>query len=143
MKKQLLIAGLIMFMFTSARCQNTEEQKTDKKQPKIEFEKFEHDFGNIKYSALAAYKFKFTNTGKDPLVVKEVRKTCGCTTPVYSKEPVKKGKEGFVEVKYDTKRVGKFTKSITVYSNATNSPIVLRIKGVVAPKPVAAPVKKN
>ncbi len=97
----------------------------------ITFEKTTHDFGIIEKGSKAVYGFKFKNTGKNPLTLTNVKSSCGCTTPYWPKEPVKKRKEGLIKVKYNTNAVGSFSKSVTVYSNATNSPVVLRIKGKV------------
>ncbi len=91
----------------------------------------EHDFGKIQYDGDGSFEFEFKNTGKVPLIITNVKSSCGCTVPTYPKEPIKKKGKASIKVKYDTKRVGTFTKTITVYSNAKNSPITLRIKGEV------------
>jgi hypothetical protein len=76
-------------------------------------------------------EFIFKNTGKDPLVLKNVRSSCGCTIPQWPKEPIKKGEQGKIKVRYNTRITGTFSKSISVYSNAGNMPVVLVIKGKV------------
>ena len=68
------------------------------------------------------------------LIITNVKSSCGCTVPSYPKEPVKKSKKEKIHVKYDTKRIGNFNKTITVYSNAKNSPVKLHIKGEVVKK---------
>ena len=141
MKRLSVILVLNLFVFIIAICQ--EDNKPKGKQAHIVFEKTVHDFGAIEYNMPAIYKFEFKNTGKEPLVLTKVKASCGCTTPSYSKEPVKKGKTGSVEVKYNTKIVGKFTKSITVYSNSEKSPIVLQIKGNVKKRPADADKTAN
>ncbi|HQF29733.1 MAG TPA: DUF1573 domain-containing protein, partial [Bacteroidia bacterium] len=76
--------------------------------------------------------FKFTNTGKEPLLITDCKGSCGCTVPKWSKEPVTKGQSGYINVSYDTKRQGPFTKTVTVTSNAGKGMTkVLTIKGVV------------
>lgn len=92
-----------------------------------------YDFGKIKHFGNGTVEFEFKNTGKDPLVITNVKSSCGCTVPTYPKEPIKKGETGKISVKYDTGRMGTFDKSITVYSNAKNSPVKLRIRGEVIP----------
>lgn len=105
--------------------------------PTLAFDKTEHDFGTIEEKdGKATYKFEFTNTGSEPLIVNNVKASCGCTTPSWTKQPVKPGEKGFVSVAYNPRnRPGKFSKTIWVYSNAEKATTVLRIKGVVKPKP--------
>lgn len=97
----------------------------------IAFDTISHDFGEIPFSEEAGFEFIFTNSGTVPLLVTHVKSTCGCTIPTWSKEPVKAGKRGSIRVSYDTYRVGAFTKSIYVYSNAVNGVQRLTITGKV------------
>ncbi len=89
------------------------------------------DFGKIVERSDGSTEFIFKNTGKESLIITNVKSSCGCTVPTYPSEPVKKGDTAIIKVQYDTKRIGIFTKSITVYSNAKNSPVKLIIKGEV------------
>ena len=111
--------------------QEDQQEKDNKNAPVMEFEKELHDYGTISKGGNGTYEFVFTNKGKEPLIVSNVRSSCGCTTPKWTKEPVKKRKQGSIAVKYNTRIVGNFRKSITVYSNAKNSPVRLTIKGKV------------
>jgi len=90
-----------------------------------------HVFGRVWYQEKAEYEFVFKNTGKEPLIITDVKSSCGCTVPEWSKEPVLPKEKGVIKVKYDTKRIGEFYKIITVYSNAENSPVKLYVQGVV------------
>ena len=78
-------------------------------------------------------EFVFQNTGKTPLVLTHVKSTCGCTIPKWPSEPIKAGEQGIIRVSYDTQRVGTFTKSVYVYSNASNGVQQLHISGRVNP----------
>jgi hypothetical protein len=100
----------------------------------ITFASTVHDYGNIVQGADGSCEFKFTNEGKSPLVLSNVRASCGCTVPSWTKEPVLPGKEGVIKVTYNTNIVGTFSKAITVNSNAKNAEVVLNIKGNVTPK---------
>jgi len=102
----------------------------------IQFEKMDHSFGKIKEDGGPAnYNFKFTNTGKVPLVIQDVNASCGCTTPEWSKEPILPGKTGFIKVSYNpNQRPGIFTKSITISANIPKFNRVLTISGDVIPK---------
>ena len=104
-------------------------------QPKIEFKNSTYDYGTIKEDdGLAQTVFEYTNTGDQPLVLNNVRATCGCTTPEWTKEPIAPGKSGSIKVAYNPKgRPGNFTKSINVYSNTQPSVNILTIKGTVSP----------
>ena len=106
-----------------------------------------HDFGSIKEGVQAEHTFKFTNTGKEPLVITNVQASCGCTTPTWSKEPIKPGAQGSVTAIYNSKgRPGNFNKAVTVTSNAKTAQKVLFIKGNVeaaAAAESAMPVKQD
>ena len=75
--------------------------------------------------------FYFTNTGTAPLVIHQALASCGCTVPTFSKEPVKPGEKGRIEVSYNGKGKfpGVFQKTVTVRSNATNEVVRLVIMG--------------
>lgn len=106
---------------------------------KIDFEKEVHDYGNVKYGANGTCTFKFTNTGNAPLIISKATGSCGCTVPSWPKEPIAPGQSGEITVKYDTKRSGAISKSVTITSNAVNEPSkVIRIKGTVGPAPEGA-----
>lgn len=99
--------------------------------PEITFETDVHDYGTIKQAADGNCEFKFTNTGKEPLIISNAVGSCGCTVPTYPKEPILKGQSAVIKVHYDTKRVGGFTKNVTITSNAKTATKVLTIKGTV------------
>lgn len=104
-------------------------------QSKAVFEKMSHDFGEINEGVKAEYKFIFKNTGNEPIKLKSVHASCGCTTPEWSSEPIPPGKTGFVKAIYNSQgRPGAFTKSITVMAEDSDMPITLTIQGNVKPK---------
>ncbi|MDT0675787.1 DUF1573 domain-containing protein [Autumnicola musiva] len=100
-------------------------------QAKMEFKSETIDYGTIKKGSDGVRVFEFTNTGDAPLVIEEVKSSCGCTIPKKPKDPIQPGKKGQIEVKYDTKRVGPIRKTVTVYSNTEESTKALKIKGTV------------
>ncbi len=98
----------------------------------IQFEKTEHDFGKIKQGDEAEYKFKFTNTGKEPLIIENAQGSCGCTVPSYPKEPVAPGATGEILVKFNS--AGKSNaqqKTVTLTANTEPIQTVLTIKAFV------------
>ena len=117
---------LTVFSFASMQAQNSE---TAKKTASINFESEIVDYGTIEKGSDGMRVFTFTNTGNAPLIISDVKASCGCTVPTYSKEAILPGEEGEIEVKYDTKKVGAFTKTITVSSNANLTRKTLKIKG--------------
>jgi hypothetical protein len=122
--KQLL--RLILVIVAVAMVSGAVAQK-----PQIVFQKLEYDFGSFKESdGVQTTSFKFTNKGNVPLVISNVRASCGCTTPSWTREPVPSEGTGEIQVSYDPKnRPGSFNKTIMVSSNAENGTIVLRIVG--------------
>jgi hypothetical protein len=104
--------------------------------PNMVFTETSFDYGKIKEDGGAVnHKFLFTNTGAEPIIITQVKASCGCTTPDWSKDPVAPGAQGFVSAVYNPQgRPGAFNKSITVTSNAQNSPITLYITGDVLNK---------
>jgi hypothetical protein len=130
MKK--FIPLFILFLFSASATVISQDKKADG--PQLTFQDESHDFGTIKEGIIAEFNFKFTNTGNQPLILMDVRPSCGCTTPDWSKEPVQPGKTGVIHVKYNSAgRPGKFNKSITVTTNIPNETKVLFISGTVTP----------
>ncbi len=124
--KRILHLTLILFLVASLNAIAQEK-------PKIVFEETSHNFGSFKESeGPQTTTFKFTNEGSVPLVLSNVRASCGCTTPKWTKEPVAPKATGEIQVSYNPKnRPGAFNKTITVNSNAENPTVVLRISGSV------------
>lgn len=105
----------------------------------IKFDKLKHDYGTIKQGADGNCEFKYTNTGKEPLILTNCQGSCGCTVPNCPKEPILPGKTGVIKVHYDTKRVGPINKSVMVQSNAKSGMVTLTISGTVEAAPVEEP----
>jgi len=104
----------------------------------IKFSELEHNFGEFnEEDGVVSYNFEFTNTGKQALQIQRVKPSCGCTSSEYTKKPVMPGEKGIIGVQYNPKnRPGNFTKTITIYSNAATSVVILKIKGKVNSKPL-------
>ena len=80
----------------------------------ITFEKTVIDYGTVDKGANGVRDFVFTNTGDAPLIISNVKSTCGCTIPKKPEKPILPGESDKIQVKYDTKRVGFIRKSISV-----------------------------
>ena len=95
----------------------------------VNFAGYEHDFGNIKQDTENKYTFRFTNTGKEPLIIESATGSCGCTVPNYPKEPVAPGAQGSIEVVYKPgKQENAQQKTVTVVANTEPKQTILRIK---------------
>ena len=131
MKKIVLFFG---FLLLTTGLLIAQENKNEKKNgAQLTFEKTTHDFGVIPNGSDGTYEFVFKNTGKEPLIISNAKGSCGCTVPVWPKEPIAPKESNVIQVRYDTKRTGKFQKSITISSNAETSSTVIFIKGEVLP----------
>lgn len=103
-----------------------------------EFNETTVDYGTIEQNSDPLRTFTIKNTGVAPLVITAAKGSCGCTVPSYDKEPILPGQESEIQVRYDTKRVGNFNKTVTLTTNATNGTsedkpgvFTLKIKGKV------------
>lgn len=101
--------------------------------PRIKFDQTKFDFGTIKQGEHVEHEYKFTNTGKSPLLIRRVKASCGCTATNLSSSTIEPGQSGSIKATFSsTGRSGKQTKTITVISNdphGNNSRVVLWLKG--------------
>lgn len=103
--------------------------------PVIKFESTDHDFGVIAEGVKAEHIYKFTNEGKADLVISNVKPSCGCTVPDYTKTPVKPGESGEIKVTFDSAgKAGKQQKTVTVNLNTESGVETLNFKAEVTPK---------
>lgn len=131
--KKLIFLFVVGLMTVSLQAQE--------KKAEITFKSDVVDYGEIAYGSDGVRSFEFTNTGTDVLIVARVYSTCGCTIPKKPENPIQPGETGVIEVKYDTKKPGPIRKTITVYSNASEVPQSLKIKGKVLPE--SSPLEKK
>ena len=78
-------------------------------------------------------EFKLKNIGNGPLLISSAKGSCGCTVPEWPKDPIAPGETAVMKINYDEKRVGPYTKSITITSNAKTSPKTVKVKGKIIP----------
>jgi hypothetical protein len=99
----------------------------------LQFKEEIFDFGEIvEKDGPVTHQFEFTNMLNRPVKILNVKPSCGCTTPDWTKEPVQPGKTGFIQARFDPKgRPGYFTKHLTVTSDAETNALTLQIKGTV------------
>ncbi|MNS38019.1 MULTISPECIES: DUF1573 domain-containing protein [Edaphocola] len=151
MKKPLMSLAVLLLMGTTAAFAQENRKSLKAKEATtaanpadgMKFKQEVHDFGTVKEGDKAEFDFEFVNKSKEPIILQSVTASCGCTSPSWSKEPVKPGKKGTIRVAYSTPgRPGPINKSITVTSNLGTK--VLQITGSVTPKPAtSAPETKS
>ncbi len=129
------IVFLIMVLAASMSLTSMSPSSSEGTKPHIQFDNTKHDFGTIVQNGNGSWEFKFKNTGKEPLIIQNVRSSCGCTIAQRPSKPILPGETASIKVRYDTRRLGVFHKTITVSSNADNASVVLEIRGEVKAKP--------
>ena len=150
MKKISLFTVLILLInFNSCKEKATEKIKSENVEnasdrdsnvvlPSITFDKLLHDFGEIENGTPVETIFSYTNTGKSPLVVTDIKSTCGCTVPQgWSKEPLKPGESSQFTVKFNGKGANKVSKTITLTTNTEKGMEQVRITAFIKPDPNA------
>lgn len=144
----LLIAALGAMVFTSCKDNASSKVKAENVEtaaerdaqavyyPEMSFEEVEHDFGTIAKGTNVEHTFKFTNTGKAPLVITNATSTCGCTVPTYPRnESIAPGETREMTVKFDGSGQGQVAKTVTITANTESGTEKLRIKAFVEADP--------
>lgn len=142
MKKTIILASVFSLMALVGTAQNN---KPAAKTPDpatasaasadFKFDEEVFDFGTIKQGDEVHHDFKFTNVGKEPLVINEAHGSCGCTVPDWPKQPIKKGEAAVIKVTFNsTGKMGTQDKTVTITSNAKSGSKVLHLKGNVIEK---------
>jgi len=126
----MICAVILGFAFTASAQGNTTAE--------FKFNEEKHDFGKIPQGTPVTTVFEFTNVGEAPLILTEVKPTCGCTIADYTKTPVLKGAKGSIKITYNAAVASAFNKTIVVTSNAKTPTKYLNIVGEVVAKPAAS-----
>lgn len=146
MKKSIIFIGMFVGAVSLANAQVVTPNPAPT--TKITFDKMENDYGKIMQDPESGPSgdcvFKFTNAGTQPLILTSATGSCGCTVPKAPlNQPFAPGESGEVKVHYDVKRIGPFTKTVTIKSNGSAEDIKLTIKGTVEPLPADEGVPVN
>ncbi len=156
MKNLLFLTLLLSFTLAFTACEKTDESEEtettevteegsentdnpnatpDMPVTTVTFEEETHNFGKIKDGDKVQHIFKFKNTGTEKLVVKNVKPSCGCTTPEWTKDPIEPGGEGFIQIEFDSSgKIGTQNKSVTVELNTAERVKTLTFSGEVVAK---------
>lgn len=140
MKKLLSVLAMLSLVVALGYSQNETATpqvvaETGQDGPVMAFETETVDYGVIEQGSEPFRVFKFTNTGNAPLIITNAKGSCGCTVPTYPKEPIGPGESSEIKVRYDTNRLGKFTKRVTLTTNVGTEQKMLTITGEVIKKP--------
>ena len=134
MKRSILTATFVFAIVFFAMSQASSvaiESGNPSSMAKFKWEETTHNFGKIPQGKPVSTEFKFTNTGSTPLVISNVRGSCGCTVTKYTKEPIAPGKTGNVKATFNAAAMGAFNKSVRVTANVEGGNETLFIKGEV------------
>jgi hypothetical protein len=132
MRKLVLLTTFVFGLVFMAKSQAVQvESGNPTSMAKFKWEATTHDFAKIEQGKPVAHEFVFTNAGTTPLVISNVRGSCGCTVTDYTKEPIAPGKTGMVKATFNAAAIGAFNKSIRVTANVEGANETLFIKGEV------------
>jgi hypothetical protein len=102
----------------------------------VNFAETTFDFGDVDEGEMVTHVYKFTNTGSEPLVIKDAKGSCGCTVPKWPKTPIPPGEAGEIQVEFNSKgKAGKQSKRVTITANTDPAQSFLTISGNVIGKP--------
>jgi len=132
----------ILFASTTATAQINKAAEAKSPQPKLvkneatgiqgmKWDRMQHDYGKIPQNVPAEAVFTLTNTSEEPLVIAKVKGSCGCTATAHSDDPVMPGESTTITATYNAKKKGVFTTRVSVTTNLSETPVVLKIKGTV------------
>ena len=151
MKKAILgLSALCMVAFTSCKEEASSKVKSENVAvaaerdavsadfPLLTFDRAEHDFGEIEDGTPVETVFNYTNTGKAPLLITDIKSTCGCTVPQdWSREPLAPGASSNFTVKFNGKGANKVSKTVTVTANTEKGKETVKITAFIKPNPNA------
>ncbi|MGB3184136.1 MAG: DUF1573 domain-containing protein [Cyclobacteriaceae bacterium] len=127
-KGYVLLVGIMLAAFITAGAADVAELA---REAKIKFTKLAHDFGAIDKGEPVTADFTFTNEGDEPLVITQVKTSCGCTVSDYPKEAIAPGESGAIRATYNAAKPGTFTKTVKVFTSSSTEPLLLTLKGKV------------
>ena len=135
MKKIITLSIALIFVSFLSFAQESGETASNESGAKIVFAETEYDFGDIYQGDVVQHIFEFTNEGDQPLIINNVLTTCGCTAPVWPRDPIGPGEAGKIQIKFNsTGKMGRQNKVITIRSNSLGDDHRIKIVSMVLPK---------
>lgn len=132
--KNILFIALTFVLSLQLNAQDKKEVNTNPNAPVLVYDSNVIDYGDVAKGSDGIRYFNFSNGGKEPLIISNVRSSCGCTVPQYPKTPIGPGQDSQIKIEYDTDRVGPFRKTVTIYSNVVSGTVILTVKGRILPE---------
>ncbi len=149
LKSILLMSSLLVATVTFAQDEKKQLNNIGNENTNVgdfKFKELEFSFGNIKQGESATHEFEFTNVGNEPIIITSAAGSCGCTVPIWPKEPIAKGQKSTIKVTFNSAgKMGMQDKTVTINSNAKQNPMVIHMKGNVdkpLEQPAVQPEKK-
>lgn len=132
---KLLFTALVLLFSISVMAQQPVTESASQNGPKITFKEAEYNFGEIQQGEKVEHVFTFENSGTEPLILSNVKTTCGCTATDWPRDPIAPGSKGEIKVKFNSAgKMSRQNKVVTVISNAVNSQEKVKLVGNVVPK---------
>ena len=136
MKIKAFILSILLFTGTNSFAQGKKVLDNigneNENQANFNFETDEYNFGTIEQGESITHEFKFVNKGSEPLIISKAEGSCGCTVPIFPKEPILKNQSAVIKVTFNsTGKYGIQDKTVTITSNAKQNPMIIHIKGTV------------
>lgn len=132
--KKYSILGILLLVTVLGFSQQAPAAKVDG--PVLTLEKSTHDFGDIFQGDVVEQIFKFTNTGNQPLIITDIKTSCGCTTPEWPRNPIMPGAKGEIKVGFNSAgKMNKQTKNLPIISNAVNDASIVFTTNVLVKQP--------
>lgn len=127
--RKIRILILLLSLLIGVGCGNKKQGNTPEKlsDTEVSFTKTLHNFGDIAEGEVVSHTFHFKNTGKESFIIRNIVSGCGCTTVNYDKAPLPPGKEGKLEITFNSSgRYGKQYKEISIFANVPKKEIKLK-----------------
>lgn len=130
--KKLIMSVAVLVAIAATYAQMSAKAASDNpNKASFAWESTTHDFGKVEKGKPINFEYNFTNSGDIPLIISNVKASCGCTVTDYTTEAIKPGESGMVKATYNASKVGVFSKSVTVIANTNEDPVILVLKGEV------------
>ncbi len=130
MKK--IISGVLAFMlcFCFSACKESQKNNDRPGETSVEVKNKLWNFGEITEGEIITHVYYLKNTGDHNLLIRNIESGCGCTTVEYDKVPIPPGKEGKIEIAFNSEgRYGKQYKEISIFANIPEKRIILNFTG--------------
>ena len=131
-KATVLIPSAVVFSFLPLQAGAQDKKPVG---PQFKFTETKHNFGMVREGEVVHMEYPFTNTGTEPVIITEVKVSCGCTVVDFPKTPVKPGEKSVIKINFDTNgKMDRQDRTVDIISNVAGEPQKLRFKGVVLKK---------